>query len=151
METKIQNVDRKIIEVLTKNGRATIREIAAHLNVSQPTVRKRIRYMLENSIIDNFACDINMEKFGYNMSFFSLVKITNATNSEQIAKKLIKIPEIQSVDMITGEYDIIIRAFAKDQKDLYNILTNIQNLEGIEHLFTNIIIKSLGHKTVIPK
>ncbi|WP_061951585.1 Lrp/AsnC ligand binding domain-containing protein [Acidiplasma cupricumulans] len=62
-----------------------------------------------------------------------------------------KISSISSVDMITGEYDLILRGYAKNQDDLYYILSKIQSIEGIDHLFTNIVIKSLGNKTVIPE
>ncbi len=79
-----------------------------------------------------------------------MVRVINANNSETIAKKIMKIKEIYSVDMITGEYDLILGGYSKDQSDLYNILTRIQFIAGIEHLFTNVIIKSMGTKIVIP-
>ena len=58
--------------------------------------------MLEHGVIEEFACNINMAKFGYYLSFITMVRIVNANNSEKIAKKLMKIGEIYSVDMITG-------------------------------------------------
>ncbi|KPV47690.1 hypothetical protein SE19_00025 [Acidiplasma aeolicum] len=107
--------------------------------------------MLDSGIIQNFACNIDMAKFGYNLTFITMVRIVNANNSEKIAYKLMKISSISSVDMITGEYDLILRGYAKNQDDLYYILSKIQSIEGIDHLFTNIVIKSLGNKTVIPE
>ena len=80
-----------------------------------------------------------------------MVRIVNANNSEKIAHKLMKIKEISSVDMITGEYDLLLRGYSKNQTDLYNILSKIQFVEGIDHLFTNIVIKSLGNKIVVPE
>jgi Transcriptional regulators len=109
-------------------------------------VKKKIAGMIEHGIIEEFACNINMAKFGYHLSFITMVRIVNANNSEKIAKKLMKISEIYSVDMITGEYDLILRGYSKDQADLYNILSKIQFVEGIDHLFTNIIIKIYGHQ-----
>lgn len=151
MEYEISRLDKTIIKLLIKNSRITIREIANETRISQPTVKKKIMGMLERGIIEQFACNIDMEKFGYTLSFITMVRIDNATNSEKIAKKLMKINEVYSVDMITGEYDLILRGYSKNQVDLYNILSKIQFVEGIDHLFTTIIIKSMGTKTVIPE
>jgi DNA-binding Lrp family transcriptional regulator len=151
MDAEISKVDRTIIKILIRNSRTTVREISRETGISEPTVKKKIAGMLEHGVIEEFACNINMAKFGYHLSFITMVRIVNANNSEKIAKKLMKIGEIYSVDMITGEYDLILRGYSKDQADLYNILSKIQFVEGIDHLFTNIIIKSMGTKTVVPE
>jgi DNA-binding Lrp family transcriptional regulator len=151
MDAEISKIDRNIIKILIRNSRTTVREISKETGVSQPTVKKRIVKMMDSGIIEQFACQIDMGKFGYNLSFITMVRIVNANNSEKIAKKLMKIKEVYSVDMITGEYDLLLRGYSKDQLDLYNILSKIQFIEGIDHLFTNIIIKSMGTKTVAPE
>jgi len=151
MESEISRVDKTIIKMLIKNSRITVREIAGKTGISEPTVRKKITGMLEHGIIKQFTCNIDMAKFGYNISFITMVRIFNATNSGKIARVLMKINEVYSVDMITGEYDLIVRGYSKNQEDLYNILSKIQFVEGIEHLFTNIIIQSMGTKTVVPE
>ncbi|KJE49969.1 hypothetical protein TZ01_02580 [Acidiplasma sp. MBA-1] len=140
-----------VIKILIRNSRISVKDISRQLGISQPTVKKRITQMLDSGIIQNFACNIDMAKFGYNLTFITMVRIVNANNSEKIAYKLMKISSISSVDMITGEYDLILRGYAKNQDDLYYILSKIQSIEGIDHLFTNIVIKSLGNKTVIPE
>ncbi len=150
MEYEISKLDKTIIKMLIKNTRITVREIAAQTGISEPTVKKKITGMLERGIIKQFTCNIDMAKFGYNISFITMVRIFNATNSETIARKLMKINEVYSVDTITGEYDLILRGYSKNQEDLYNVLTKIQFVAGIEHLFTNIIIQSMGTKTVVP-
>ncbi|MEM0132434.1 MULTISPECIES: Lrp/AsnC family transcriptional regulator [Acidiplasma] len=151
MQHEISSIDRMVIKILIRNSRISVKDISRQLGISQPTVKKRITQMLDSGIIQNFACNIDMAKFGYNLTFITMVRIVNANNSEKIAYKLMKISSISSVDMITGEYDLILRGYAKNQDDLYYILSKIQSIEGIDHLFTNIVIKSLGNKTVIPE
>ena len=151
MQSEISTVDRLIIKLLVGNSRITVREISREIGISQPTVKKRIKHMVDSGVIENFACNIDMARFGYNLSFITMVRIVNANNSEKIAHKLMKIKEISSVDMITGEYDLLLRGYSKNQADLYNILSKIQFVEGIDHLFTNIVIKSLGNKIVVPE
>jgi DNA-binding Lrp family transcriptional regulator len=151
MQIEISTVDRSIIKLLVMNSRITVREISREIAISQPTVKKRIKHMVDSGIIENFVCNIDMARFGYNLSFITMVRIVNANNSEKIAHKLMKIKEISSVDMITGEYDLLLRGYSKNQIDLYNILSKIQFVDGIDHLFTNIVIKSMGNKIVVPE
>ncbi len=151
MQSEISTVDRSIIKLLVGNSRITVREISREIGISQPTVKKRIKHMVDFGIIENFVCNIDMARFGYNLSFITMVRIVNANNSEKIAHKLMKIKEISSVDMITGEYDLLLRGYSKNQADLYNILSKIQFVDGIDHLFTNIVIKSMGSKIVVPE
>ena len=80
------------------------------------------------------------------MAFHTMASVKSATHSAEVAQKIMEIPEITSVDSVTGMYDLIIKGRVRDQEHLYQTLKKIQEIEYISHILTMMVIKSLGEK-----
>src|SRR4030043_1424454 len=64
---------------------------------------------------------------------------TQPKNLENVRRSLLTIPEVLSADTVFGPYDVISSVRAKDQIDLERIISNIQNLPGIENSMTSVV------------
>ncbi len=143
----LDEIDVTILSSLSKNGRYSIKYLSDITGISKPAVKKRIDNLIEDGIIEGFTTRLNIKKFGYNLIFYSMVRVSDANHSVEVAEKLRDIKEIFLVDLITGDYDLIFRAFAADQDHLFEILSKAQSIPHVEHLFTIMVIKSLGGKS----
>lgn len=142
----LDDIDVTILSSLSRNGRYSIKYLSDITGISKPAVKKRIDNLIDDGIIEGFTAKLNMKKFGYNLIFYSMVRVTDANHSVEVAEKLNDIKEIFLVDLITGDYDLIFRGYAVDQDHLFEILSKAQSIPHVEHLFTLMVIKSLPGK-----
>lgn len=139
-------IDLKLLSMLVRNGRVTNKEMARNINLSEPATKQRVEKLIKKGYIKGFTARIDHSRLGYTMAFHTMASVKSATHSAEVAQKLMEIPEITSVDSVTGMYDLIIKGRVRDQEHLYQTLKKIQEIEYISHILTMMVIKSLGEK-----
>ena len=60
----LDTIDRKILALLQKNARMTVKEMSKHLNLSSTPIFERIKKLEKNGIIDHYTVVLNQEKMG---------------------------------------------------------------------------------------
>jgi Lrp/AsnC family leucine-responsive transcriptional regulator len=111
VHTELDEIDLSIFNSLMKDGRKSFRHIAREIKVSTPTVESRFKKMKnELGIIKNIQPIIDTGKLDSSKTLTSLIFLKiNAANSIEIANKLSEIPEIKSVYLMTGEYNMMVK------------------------------------------
>lgn len=109
MQTKIDNKDLAIIDILKDNSRTSIRDIAKLTNIRPSTVHVRITQLQKKGIIEKFTLKLNNNAFGEDFIVFIMIK----TNAE-IKKSVFSETCVKEVFGITGEYDIMMKLKFKD-------------------------------------
>ena len=97
-------LDRRIIEVLQRDGRASHAQMARGLAVSEGTIRRRLARLLADRVI-RVAAFAEPETLGYHTSAFIGLQVDPA-QVESVADQLARLPETQHVAVTTGAYDI---------------------------------------------
>jgi DNA-binding Lrp family transcriptional regulator len=136
----INELNLKILRELQKNGRATYLELKKKLGVEDTTIRKRIKRMEREGIIEGYTVEINPEALGYTITSFIGIK-SEPNLTEFVARKVSELEGVIDAAVSTGPYDIVLNVVCKDVIGLGNIVTAIKNIEGITEVDTNILIK----------
>jgi len=102
----VDQLDRKIIEILQADGRASHAKMARDLGVSEGTVRRRLSKLLHERVISVIAI-AEPEQMGYHTSAFIGLQV-EPSRVEAIASELAILPETEHVAITTGSYDIFI-------------------------------------------
>ena len=135
---KVDDLDMKIIQILEKNGRTPNNEIAEQLNVSEGTIRNRIKKLSENNILKIMGL-VNPNKLTQKQLIYILVTLEVTKKWKEIAQKVSELPDVKSVSMITGRFDLIVELFTEPH-NLINFLTNelasVGNISSTESLVT---------------
>jgi Lrp/AsnC family transcriptional regulator for asnA, asnC and gidA len=135
---KIDEVDMKIIDVLEENGRAPNNEIAARLQISEGTVRNRIKKLTESEFLKIKGLT-NPNKRTDKQLIFILAKLDSTKKWEETASKIAELTDVKSVSMITGRFDLLIKLFIEPHKlieFLSHELTSIGTISSTESLVT---------------
>ena len=135
----MDELDRKLIELLQVNGRASNARIARQVGVSEGTVRRRLRRLIQDEIIRVVAVP-DPQKMGLNT--IALVGIQAEPDKiDSVAAKLAELPEAQYVSLTTGSYDIFIWVALPSSEELGRFLrqkvgvtTGIRRTETFVHL-----------------
>ncbi len=102
----MDDLDRKIIGLLQVNGRASNARIARDVGVSEGTVRRRLRSLVQDEIIRVVAVP-DPEKMGFNT--IALIGIqTDPDKVDDVAQRLAELDETQYVSLTTGSYDVFV-------------------------------------------
>ncbi|MEF8832664.1 MAG: Lrp/AsnC family transcriptional regulator [Candidatus Thermoplasmatota archaeon] len=140
---KIDEKDKKILEMLKGDSRTPYTEIAEELEVSEATVRKRIDSLKENGVIERFTVDIDPTNLGY--STVTLLGLD--VEPEYFLKAIEDIAEIDEVKWVaksTGDHMIMAEIWAEDGDHLSDIMTEkVGKIEGVRDLCPSIILEKI--------
>ncbi len=128
---QIDNIDLKILNVLSKNAKMPYTEVAKKVFVSGGTVHVRMRKLEKMGIVRGTKLDIDYNKLGYNISSYMGIYLEKSFLYKETVKSLKKIPEIVEIHAITGQYTIFIKIICKDTTHFRNFLDTIHKVKGI--------------------
>ncbi len=137
---RISNYD--IIKKLLEHGRKSYSEIAEELNVTEATIRKRVKKMKKEGIIKKFTVVVNPEKIGYKIRAIIGFDIDEKYYTD-IILRLESREEIINLMTATGDHMVLLEAWFKDIRDLHNFEQELSSLEGITDICPAIIVEQL--------
>jgi len=129
---QIDNIDIKILNILSNNAKLPYTEVAKKVFVSGGTVHVRMRKLEKLGIVRGTKLDIDYSKLGYNISCYMGIYLEKSFLYRDAVKELKKIPEILEIHAITGQYTIFVKILCKDAPHFREILdTKIHKVNGI--------------------
>ncbi len=124
MEELLDELDYKILSLISNDARISFLEVSRICNVSGAAVHQRVQKMMANEIITGSEFWLNLKKIGYQTCAFLSLHFNEMVNLDMIVEKLKDIREIVECHSITGEYDIFVKIYALNNSHLYEIIQN---------------------------
>jgi Lrp/AsnC family transcriptional regulator, leucine-responsive regulatory protein len=144
---KLDDIDRKILEMLIEDGRMSYVDIGKKLNLSRVAVRERVNQLVKRGIIEKFTVVINSEKFGKQVSAFFEVDCEPAYLVE-VAQKLAENPNVASCYQMTGPSTLHMHVLVEDFNALEKFINNeLYALEGITRVESHILLRRFKSRT----
>lgn len=129
---KIDNLDRKILTIITKNARIPFKDVATKCNVSRAAIHQRVQRLMDAGVIIGSGYHVNPKTLGYNISTYIGIKLEKGSLYKLVVPELEKIPEIVECHFTLGPYTLLVRLYAKDDEHLMHLLNNkIQEIPGV--------------------
>ena len=133
----IDNLDKRILEIMKKDPRCPYVEIADKLGVSEGTVRSRVHRMTEEGIIRGFTIKTSSK----NVKALVEVKIDVNTDTEAIARELSTYDGVTEVFEVTGDQDIIAIVDVESSQSLNEIIERVRRYDNVLSTRTRLILK----------
>ena len=129
---KIDNLDKKILSILSKNARIPFKDVAAECGVSRAAIHQRVQRLIDNGVILGSGFDINPKSLGYSTCTYVGLNLERGSMYKDVVKRLVNIPEIVECPFTTGPYTMLIKAYARDNEELMDLLNNkLQTIPGV--------------------
>lgn len=129
---EIDNIDLKILALLSEDAKIPYTEIAKKVYVSGGTVHVRMRKMEEMGIVRGTTLNMDYSKLGYDITAFLGIYLERGSLYNEVVDKLKQVPEVVKIHYTTGNYSIFIKIHCRDTKHLREVLHDkIQKIEGI--------------------
>jgi Lrp/AsnC family transcriptional regulator for asnA, asnC and gidA len=123
-------IDKAIIKQLQDNGRITNKRIAEILNLSEGTIRNRIRRLTESNILKIKGL-INPEVEKEKQLVYVMIKLSGNRNSLDVARKVAALEPIKSVSIIAGRYDLVAEIFIESHTLIEFLNTELAKIDSI--------------------
>ncbi len=137
MKHQIDKLDRKILKLISTNARTPFLEIARECNVSGAAIHQRVNKLINIGIIKGSQFIIDTYKLGYQTCAYVGVNIKDMNQFNELIVEFKNIPEIVECHYTTGKYALLLKVYAKDNKDLLNvILEKISRVENVSNTET---------------
>jgi Lrp/AsnC family transcriptional regulator for asnA, asnC and gidA len=143
---EVDDLDREIIGLLQDDGRMSIQDIAKSLSSTSSTVRKRIRRLEEANIMRVVAVT-DFSAAGYELLIAVGIQVENR-RPEDVGLELAKLPEVFSVNLVTGISELDILVAARDFGELSHFLHDkLPKISGIAKLAPGLTVDVLRYES----
>lgn len=142
IHTEIDDLDRKILALLTDDSRLSYREIAKQLGVSHANVSGRIRRLEELNVIRGYTVITDPEV----MELYPLcIRISAGPGADvsQIGRDVAEIDEAHVVMRVSGDCELLVLAMCDDRQEAMDILQEISKVPGVEKAESHVVLESL--------
>lgn len=138
----IDELDRKILKLITANARTPFLEVARECGVSGAAIHQRVQRLLNLGVVTGSEFIVSPQKLGYDTCAYMGIYLEKASYSKRVVKQLREIPEIIECHHTTGQYAIFIKIQTKTNKHLKKIIdTDFQEIDGIARTETFISLE----------
>lgn len=129
---KIDNLDKKILGILSKNARIPFKDVAAECGVSRAAIHQRVQHLMENGVITGSGFNVNPKSLGYSTCTYIGLNLERGSMYKTVVEQLQSIPEIVECHFTTGPYTMLLKVYARDNEQLMDLLNNrMQTIPGV--------------------
>lgn len=140
--TQIDDLDRKILTLLTEDAKRPYTDLAKELFVSGGTIHVRMNKMEELGLVKGSKLEIDYRKLGYDIVAFIGIYMDKSSLYKNVLDELKNIPEIVNAFYTTGSYGLFVRILCRDTEHLRQVLTDkLQQIKGIQRTETFISLE----------
>ena len=132
MATKIDNLDLRILDIISKDARTSLSDVAEVCGVSRAVVHQRVAKMADKGVILGSGYKVNPKSVGYSTCTYVGINLERGSMYYDVVESLRRIPEIVECHFTTGNYTMLIKLYAYDNEHLMALLNNrIQQIPGV--------------------
>lgn len=141
VRSNIDEMDRRIIKELNRNGRISYTDLAKEIGISRVAIQARINALMEHGVIERFTAVINPEKIGITVSAFFNVEV-EPKHLMEVAELLAEEPFVTSLYHMTGPSKLHMHALFADNQEMEHFLKDkLYILPGITSVESQVLIK----------
>lgn len=138
----LDELDKKIVELLSADSRLSYREIAKKLGVSHINVSSRIKKLEDEKIIRGYTVILDPEY----LNLYSLcIRISAKTgaNLATVGREIASLPRVYVVLRVSGDCDLLVLGMCKDRQEALDLISKISSIKGIEKVESHVVLETI--------
>ena len=146
----IDKKDELILKELEKNSRETATSLSRTLNIPRVTIHDRIQKMINNKIIKKFTIIPDYKKINQGCKVFIFVSFRSDydISQKELAKKISKINGIYEVNIISGEYDLLLKVRGSTLDEIGKLVVEkLRQIKGVGKTLTFACFDTIKEET----
>ena len=146
---EVDNIDLKILSLLSEDAKMPYTEIAKKVFVSGGTVHVRMKKLERMGIVKGYTLKLDHSKLGFDLTAFIGIYLEKSSLYDKVMSQLKEIPEIVTIHYTTGNYSMFCKMYLRDTKHLMDVLHDkLQRIPGIERTETIITLEESLNRNI---
>jgi DNA-binding Lrp family transcriptional regulator len=127
----LDGTDRRIVELLTVDGRMSVNELAAQAHVARATAYTRLERLRADGVITGFTAVVDPAKLGYSIAALVLVNVEQSQWRE-VREEVLRLPGLEYLAFTSGGFDFVLLVRLPGIDDLRDtVLVRLHDIPGI--------------------
>jgi Lrp/AsnC family leucine-responsive transcriptional regulator len=151
---ELDRFDRRILEVLQRDGRISNQELAERIGLSPSPCLRRVRTLEASGIISGYRALLDGSKLDLNLMALIHIAMDRHTPErfENFEQKVSSLPEVLECLLITGQdADYQLKVVVRDMEAYQALLLNkITRIEGVTGVHSSFVMRKVVDKTALP-
>ncbi|HWP82030.1 MAG TPA: Lrp/AsnC family transcriptional regulator [Bacteroidota bacterium] len=138
----LDDIDRKILEILQKNGRTRRNDLSEKVGLSLPAASERLRKLEEAGYIQGYFAKINHKLLGKDITAFVVVTVDSSKHFGSFLDHASSTDEVLECHAVTGDGTHLIKIRTENTESLEKLLAKIQSWQGVVKTTTMIVLST---------
>ena len=124
---ELDRIDRKILDVLQRQGRMSMTELAEHIGLSASPCAERVKRMERDGVITGYHAHVSPEALGRTLLVFVEIKLSAKSGDvfDKVRKELLHMPEVLECHLVSGSFDYLVKARLSGMSEYRHLLGDI--------------------------
>ncbi|RZL56752.1 MAG: winged helix-turn-helix transcriptional regulator [Variovorax sp.] len=112
MTSNIDRTDRKILDILQRQGRISMTDLAEQIGLSTSPCAERVKRMERDGVITGYHARLSPAALGRTLLVFVEIKLASKSDEvfEKVRKELLHVPDVQECHLVSGGFDYLVKA-----------------------------------------
>ncbi|MEL6171767.1 MAG: Lrp/AsnC family transcriptional regulator [Pseudomonadota bacterium] len=130
----LDSFDRAILQILMRDGRISITDLAKEIGLSKSPTQARLRKLEQNGVIDGYRALVDPVRLGLDHVSFVEVSLNDTREAALAAfnEEVSKIPEIEQAHLIAGNFDYLLKIRTQNMRDYRRVLA--EQISALPHV-----------------
>ena len=149
---KLDNIDKKILEILQNDGNITNAQLAKDIGLSPAPTLERVKKLEQSGIIQGYHAKLNVQTLGLGVTTFVLISLSSHKINQinLFVEKITAINEVIECFHITGSGDFLVKILIEDIPSYHKlILEKLSQIEEIGNMSSMIVLADYKSNSVI--
>ncbi len=152
-EVELDHIDRRILEVLQKDGRMSNADLSERVNLSASACHRRVQRLEKDGVISGYVALVNPRRLGQTTTVF--VEITLSGQADEILdafeKRVARIPEVLECHLMAGTADYLLKVVVRDTEDFARLhRRHLATLPGVQTMQSSFGLRTVRQTTALP-
>ncbi|SAI74635.1 leucine-responsive regulatory protein [Bordetella ansorpii] len=124
---ELDRVDLRILDVLQREGRISIAELAQRISLSATPCSERVKRLEREGVITGYHARVNPAALGKNLLVFLEIKLSAKSGDvfDKVRKELLYVPEVMECHLVSGDFDYLVKARLSEMNEYRRLLGEI--------------------------
>lgn len=149
----LDETDVRLIDILQRNSRLTVKELSDRIHLSTSPTFERVKRLEREGFIKHYGAIVDHHKLGNDIIVLCNIRLKQHTHAmiKEFMDRVQTIEQVTECYNTTGDYDFLIKVFARDMQDYQDFMLNtLGNIPCVGSLHSVIVIGEIKDSHVIP-
>ena len=143
-------IDRRLIDLLSENGRLSYAELARQVGLSGPAVHERVDKLESNGIVRAYRAQLDPVAVGLGVTAFIGVVQAPGSETDELETALSGLPEVESCYFLAGTESYLLQVRVPAIADLERLIVALNRIPGVATTRTMIALSTKWEGRPVP-